>query len=277
MKVGLLVDINENYKENIHHAKELGFDFGQIAIWNMDFYTDENLAELKATLEKENFRATDVWCGWRGPVVWKHPEKYSTLGLVPDYLRAGRVEDLRKGAKFAHGLGVSTIITHTGFIPDDPFHPTHIAIVNELRSLCTELASRGQRFAFETGEELPLTLNIMINEVGLDNIGVNFDPANLISGGRGNPNDAMDLLGCRVFGVHAKDAVPPRFGDVGGRQVKVGEGAVDFPRLIRQLKDNGYTGDIVIEHEMAGRADRDADIRDTKIYLEKIIADVFGQ
>ena len=49
MRVGLLVDITEpNWKEKIHQAKEMGFDFGQLANWNMDFYTDENLKELKA-------------------------------------------------------------------------------------------------------------------------------------------------------------------------------------------------------------------------------------
>ena len=276
MNVGLVVDINKNYKDGIRNAKSLGFDFGQIVIWDMDFYTDENLNELKSTLKKENFKATDVWCGWRAPVVWKHPQKYSTLGLVPDYLRAVRMEDLRKGARFAYDLGVSTIITHTGFIPDDPYHPTHIAIVNELRAFCTELGKRGQRFAFETGEELPLTLNIMINEIGLDNVGVNFDPANFVSGGRGNPNDAMEMLGSRVFGMHAKDAIPPKFGEVSGQQTQVGEGRVNFRRLLEQLKEFDYKGDIVIEHEMAGRADRNADIAETKVYLENLISEIYG-
>ena len=277
MKVGLLIDITKNYKETIRKAKAQGFDFGQICIWDMDFYTDENLQELKETLEKEQFRVTDVWCGWSGPVDWTYPGKYSTLGLVPDYLRAARMADLRKGAKFAYDLGVSTIITHTGFLPDDPYHPTHIAIVNELRVFCKELKERGQRFAFETGEELPLTLNILINEIGLDNVGVNFDPANFVSGGRGNPNDAMEMLGCRVFGMHAKDAVPAKFGEVNGKQTQIGEGKVDFRRLIQQLKDVGYQGGIVIEHEMAGRADRDADIAEAKIYLEKIISEIYGE
>lgn len=275
MKVGLLVNIDKNYKENIREAKMLGFDFGQIAIWDMDFYTNENLSELKATLEKEKFSVSDVWCGWSGPVVWGHPQKYSTLGLVPDYLRAQRMNDLKKGARFAYDLGVETIVTHTGFIPDDPYHPTHIAIVNELKNFCTELKGRGQRFAFETGEEIPLTLNILINEIGLTNIGVNFDPANLISNGRGNPNDAMELLGSRIFGIHAKDALPPQFGEVGGKQTKVGEGKVNFRRLLEQLKEFEYKGDIVIEHEMVGREDRKKDILDTKIHLEKLIAEIF--
>ncbi len=277
MRVGLLVNVDANYKENIAEAKRLGFDFGQLCIWNMDFYTEENLKELKETLKKENFNPIALWCGWRGPVVWSHPQKYSTLGLVPDYLRKARMEDLSRGAKFAYDLGVASIITHTGFVPDDPYNPAHIAIVNELQWFCKELKERGQRFLFETGQELPITLNILINEIGLDNVGINFDPANLISGGRGNPNDAMEMLVSRVFCMHAKDAVPAKFGEVKGTQTVVGEGRVDFPCLIRQLKDFGYEGDIVIEHELHGRQDRNADIIKTKAYLEQIISEVYGK
>ena len=274
MKVGLLVDITEDFKGKIRHAKSLGFDFGQLVNWNMDFYTDENLEALKKVLREEDFTVTDFWCGWSAPVIWKHPEKYSTLGLVPKEYREKRLQDLLNGAEFAYKLGVKNIITHTGFIPDDPDAEARKGVVAALKILCTELQKRGQTFAFETGEELPLTLSMMIGEIGLPNVGVNFDPANLISSGRGNPNDAMELLGCKVFGVHAKDAVPPKFGDVGGKQVPIGEGRVDFYKLITQLNDVGYKGDIVIEHEMNSREDRDTDIITSKAYLEGIIEKV---
>ncbi len=276
MKVGLFVDITEDFEGKIRHAKSLGFDFGQLAVWDMDFYTDENLEKLKTLLSELDFTVTDLWCGWSEPVIWGYPHKYSVLGLVPVEHRQRRLEELRRGALFAHKLGVKNIITHTGFIPDDPFAEAHVRVVECLKSLCSELAERGQSFAFETGEELPLTLSIMINEIGLDNVGVNFDPANLISGGRGNPCDAMELLGCRVTGMHAKDSVPAKFGEVGGHQVPVGEGRVDFEALLRQLKEIGYEGDIVIEHEMYSRPDRDGDIVKSKKYLEELIARVFN-
>ena len=271
MKVGLLVDITEDYEKKIRHAKSLGFDFGQLVIWDMDFYTDENLVKLKNLLAELDFTVTDLWCGWSAPVVWKHPDKYTTLGLVPKEYRAKRLEELRRGGKFAYDLGVKNIITHTGFIPDDPSAEAHIGVVECLKDLCSELKSRGQTFSFETGEELPLTLSIMINEIGLDNVGVNFDPANLLSGGRGNPNDAMELLGCRVTGFHAKDAIPAKFGEFGGKQTPVGEGKVDFKRLFCQLKELGYAGDVVIEHEMYSRPDRDGDILKAREYLENLI------
>ena len=277
MRVGLLVDINRNnYKDNIRHAKSLGFDCGQLAIWDMGFYTDEYAKELKAFLEAEKFEVSALWCGWTGPVIWGYPHMYTSLGLVPDYMRQKRMEDLERGADFAYALGIDTVVTHIGYTPDNPFDPARLAIVQCLKGLCKKLRDRGQRFAFETGEEIPLTLNILINEIGLDNVGVNFDPANLTSSGRGNANDAMDMLGCRIFGMHAKDAVPARFGETSGHQVLIGTGKVDFKRLMCQLKENGFPGDIVIEHEMSGTADRNAEILDAKKYLEAIIAEVFG-
>ena len=272
MKVGLLVDITENFEEKIRHAKSLGFDFGQLVIWDMDFYTDENLRALKKLLAELDFTVTDLWCGWSEPVVWKYPDKYTTLGLVPKEYRAKRLEELRRGGKFAYDLGVKNIITHTGFIPDDPSAEAHVGVVECLKKLCAELKERGQTFSFETGEELPLTLSIMICEIGLDNVGINFDPANLVSGGRStNPCDAMELLGSRVTGFHAKDAVPAKFGEFGGKQTPIGEGKVDFEHLFRQLKDSGYTGNVVIEHEMYSRPDRDGDILKAREYLENLI------
>ena len=274
MKIGLLVDITENFEEKIRHAKSLGFDFGQLVVWDMDFYTEENLKALKKLLAVLDFTVTDLWCGWSEPVVWKHPDKYKTLGLVPIEYRKKRLEELKRGGRFAYDLGVKNIISHTGFIPDDPFAEAHIGVVDALKELCSELKERGQSFSFETGEELPLTLSIMIGEIGLDNVFVNFDPANLLSSGRANPCDAMDLLGCRVTGFHAKDSIPPKFGDVSGKQTPIGEGKVDFERLFRQLKDIGYSGDIVIEHEMYNRPDRDGDILKSKQYLEELINSV---
>ena len=275
MKIGLLVDITENWREKLRHAVSLGFDRGQIAIWDMSFYTDENAKLLKEYLEEIGFTPTDLWCGWSEPVKWNYPDKYTTLGLVPKEHRERRLQDLLEGGRFAHKLGIKNVVSHTGFIPDNPFAEEHIGVVESLKVLCSELKERGQTFSFETGEELPVTLSQMIIEIGLDNVGVNFDPANLLAGGRGNPNDALALLSSKIFGVHAKDSVPPKFGETGGHQVLIGTGGVDFERLFRQLKDAGYDGDVSIEHEMYSE-NRDRDIIESRKYLEEIISRVYG-
>ncbi len=276
MKVGVLINITDNYREIILDAKKNGFDFGQLVMWNPDFYTDENAKELKAFLEEVDFKAVSFWCGWSGVANWGYPEMYQSLGLVPDWLRDRRLNDLKRGAEFAHKLGIELVTTHAGYLPDDPNHPTHVAIVAALKELCLELQKRGQKFSFETGEELPLTLSLMIKDIGLDNVGVNFDPANLYINGRGNPLDAMDLLGCKVFGMHAKDAVPATFGNPKGKEMQIGQGKVDFKALLTKLKEYGYEGDILIEREIPYGEERNKQIRESKVYLEKIIDEVFN-
>jgi sugar phosphate isomerase/epimerase len=106
--------------------------------------------------------------------------------------------------------------------------------------------------------------------VGLDNLGVNFDCANLILYGKANPVDALDLLGPYVLGVHAKDGLYPTDPNRLGEEVPIGKGRVDFPRFIQRLKDAGYRGPITIEREISGPAQAD-DIRASKTYLEKLI------
>ncbi len=275
MKVGVLINITENYREVILDAKKNGFDFGQLVMWDMDFYTDENARDLKAFLEEVDFKAISFWCGWSGPQQWGYPEMYKSLGLVPDWLRDRRLNDLKKGAEFARKLGIDLVTTHAGYLPDDPTHPTHVGVVQALKELCTELKKHGQKFSFETGEELPITLSLMIKEIGLDNVGVNFDPANLYINGRGNPLDAMDLLGDHIFGMHAKDAVIATFGNPKGKETQIGQGRVDFKALITKLKEHGYDGDIVIEREIPYGEERNRQIKESKIYLENIISEVF--
>ena len=274
MRVGLVVDIGKNYEKQIKHAVDLGFTSGQLTVWDMDFYTYENLEGLKKVLKELNFEPTALWCGWTGPVVWSYPHMYTTLGLVPDWMRQKRLEDLERGADFAYALGIKTIITHIGYTPDNPFDPARMAMVQGLKPLCKKLLDRGQCFAFETGEEIPVTLGMLITEIGYENVGVNFDPSNLYSGGRGNPNDALEYLMPRIFGFHAKDCIPAVFGEPKGKQVLIGTGRVDFKRLITQLHEAGYTGDITIEHEIKGTADRNVEVREAKKYLEDIISEV---
>ena len=276
MKVGLLVDITKDYEGSLRHAKELGFDRGQLAIWDMDFYTEENLQALKKLLRELDFTVTDLWCGWSGPMNWFYPEMYNTIGLAPEAYRAQRVEDLRRGARFAYELGVKNVVTHLGYVPDNPFDKDHRGVVEALRLLGSELKERGQTFALEAGDNIPLTLSAMICESGMDNIGINLDPANLIMDGRANPGEAVELFGSRVYGMHAKDGIPAKFGDPSGKEVPIGEGKADFENLIRKLKEVGYPGDITIEHEIYTRPDRDADIRKAKVYLESLIEKVFG-
>ena len=109
-----------------------------------------------------------------------------------------------------------------------------------------------------------------IRDVGLDNVGVNFDMANLILYGKANPADAVDILGPYIDGVHAKDGLYPTDPKALGKEVPIGHGKVDFPVIIEKLKKIGYKNPVTIEREIRG-AQQTADLQSAKSYLEKLI------
>ena len=123
---------------------------------------------------------------------------------------------------------------------------------------------------FETGQETPVTLRRVIEDVGTDNLGINLDPANLILYGKGNPVDALDVFGEYVCDIHAKDGKYPTGGHDLGEETIVGKGKVNFPLFIARLKEIGYNGTLIIEREIWGEQ-QIKDINDTKIYLEELI------
>ncbi len=274
MRAGILVPVRDDPYTCLARAAELGFMSGQLSIWNMALYQTQTAAQIRDACRELDFTITAVWCGWSGPVDWSYPGMYDTLGLVPAWLRARRVDELLQGASLAHEIGVDCVVTHLGYIPDNPLDSNRIGIVHAIRTIAREIGLHRQRFLFETGEELPLTLVQLIHDVGMDNLGVNFDPANLLINGRANPSDALDLLAPYVGGVHAKDAVYPTGVNPKGKEMPLGQGQANFPVLLRKLSKAGYQGDLTIERESTGGDEQTKDILAGKAYLEKIIMDM---
>ncbi len=274
MEVGILIHMSQDVYEDIAKMARLGFTNGQLAMWDMSLYEEDKVCEIQRACREHNFTVTAVWCGWTGPVVWTYPQMYSTLGLVPAAWRAQRVNEILNGAEFARKLGVKHIVTHLGFLPDDPNHPDYVGVVDAVRYICKELEPYGQRFLFETGEELPITILQLMKEIGADKVGINFDPANLMINGRANPHDALDLLAPYVYGCHGKDGVYSDGTNYKGKEVLIGEGLANFPVIIEKLRKAGYQGNITIEREVPYGEQRDREIVREKAYLEEIIKKV---
>jgi sugar phosphate isomerase/epimerase len=192
------------------------------------------------------------------------------VGLVPPKTRSDRVYALRKASDFAKTAGIPAIQRHLGFLPEDPDDPLVKPLVDALWHIADYCQRNGQTFRCETGQETPIALLRMIRAAGYKNIGVNLDPANLIMYGKANPVDALDTLGSLVMGVHAKDGRYPTDPDTLGEETPIGQGKVDFPRLLARLKELNYTGPITIEREISG-PQQTADIQAAKRYLEGLI------
>ena len=272
MKLGVLVNLNaqSDIVEKIQKVHDMGFSYCQISCWDTGCYTDENADRIKAACAEYGVTVSTLWAGWSGKGFWNFYEGQHTLGLVPEAYRFQRIQDLKAGSDFAKKLGVDQIATHAGFIPEDPTTEKYHGVVYAIREVASYAKDNGQYFLFETGQETPITLLRMIQDVGLDNLGVNLDPANLICYGKANPVDALDTIGAYVRDVHAKDSLYPTDGHALGKETPLGEGKVNFPAFIAKLKELGYDSYITIEREISGEQ-QTKDILSGKALLESLI------
>ena len=271
LRLGLAVKIAEGPERIIRKAHKLGFDMCQVGIRDPVYYSSDTLAILQDESKTYGVDITAVWAGAPGRVVWDFVEGPKTVGLVPLGTRRARADLIMQASDFAAKLGIKCIITHIGFIPEDPnaSFTTLIPILREIAEYCER---NDQWFCWETGQETPITLLRTIEDTGCSNVGVNFDPANLLLYGKANPVDALDILGPFVKGVHVKDGEYPTDWRSLGVEKTVGEGRVDFPELLRQLMRHGYQGSLCIESEFAGGKQIES-IKQAKKMLEYWLAE----
>ena len=249
-ELGLVTKLPKNAAGLIATVRGFGFGVCHLSVYNPDYLTDEARDVLLDEAKQYDVRLTAMWAGYPGRVVWDLIDGPATTGLVPLELREERTAIIKHAADLAASLGIREVITHLGFVPEDLNDYRYKSLIPVLQDIARHCKANGQDFCFETGQETPVTLLRTIEDVGMDNVGVNFDPANLLLYGKGNPVDAVALLGPWIRSVHAKDGRYPTDGRHIGEEKPVGKGQVDFPALLRQLADAGYRGAICIESDL---------------------------
>lgn len=267
LRLGLIIGIGRDPDAAMAKVHELGLPTCQAYVEEFE----EGLAgKFTKALAKYEMEATSVVVGGPGKEIWDFYGGPVTIGLVPRETRAARIAHIKKASEFAKECGVPAVQTHCGFIPENPNDPVYKETVAAMREVAEYCKKNGQNFRYETGQETPITLVRAIQDVGLDNQGVNFDLANLILYGKANPVDAIEILGPYVQGIHAKDGLWPTNPKNLGEEVAIGMGKVDFPRIIARLKEMKYPGAVTIEREISGPRQME-DVRRAKEHLEKLI------
>src|SRR6202165_3837716 len=267
LRLGLILGIGRDPDSAMAKIHDLGLPTCQVFV---DEIEPELAGRLRQALNKFQIEATSLVVGGPGREVWNFYEGPLTIGLVPRETRDARIAHIKKASGFAKQCGIAAVQTHCGFIPENPNDPVYKETITAIRGVAGYCKSNSQSFRYETGQETPITLVRTIQDVGLDNQGVNFDLANLILYGKANPVDAIELFGPYVQGIHAKDGLWPTNPRELGQEVPIGKGRVDFPRIIRRLKELNYRGAVTIEREISG-VQHAEDVRASKAYLEKLI------
>lgn len=183
----------------------------------------------------------------------------ATGGIRPDAHWPANEAMARAAAVLAENAGMGIITLHAGFIPHDEQDAERATMVGRLRTMADICAKEGVRLGLETGQERAETLLAVLGEVDRPNLGVNFDPANMVLYGTGDPIAAFEQLAPHAEQVHIKDAVAPTAPGTWGTEVPVGRGDVDWGGFMAIAAGIDREIDAIIEREAGD--DRVGDIR----------------
>ena len=270
MELGVLSSFTEDGSNPFDVIARYGVATTQLNNWDMSKWTRENAEKVKRDLKSSGVRLAALWTGYSGTVIWDLIDGPDTMGLIPEYTRKRRIADLKAGADFAAMVGAPAIITHCGFIPETPKCHLYMEVLDALGEIAEYCQKLGLEFWFETGQETPVTLLRTIEDIGLPNLGINLDTANIILYGKGNPVDALDVFGKYVRNLHVKDGVYPQDGHKLGHETPIGQGKVDFEKVITKLHELGFTGELVVEREITGEQQA-KDIMTALDYIGKLV------
>ena len=160
-------------------------------------------------------------------------EDYTTLesirrtgGVRPDDTWPANRQLAERVARLAGDAGIGLVTLHAGFLEERADDPVRQVMIERLGVMADVFAGHGVDVAFETGQETADTLQGVLDELDRSNVGVNFDPANMILYGMGEPIEALRELAPRIRQVHVKDALPADRPGTWGAEVPAGRGAV---------------------------------------------------
>lgn len=206
-------------------------------------------------------------------------EDYSTLesiqqtgGIAPDATWDRNWKNIQATAALAQQLGLKLVTFHAGFLPHDPRDAAFAKLRDRLARAAEAFGARGVALALETGQETAPALAAFMQQLNRPNVGINFDPANMILYGKGDPIAAVRTLGPWIRQVHVKDARRTKVPGTWGEEVPVGTGEVNWPAFFATLDELKFAGDFCIEREAGDQ--RVADIRTARDVVEKIFTGV---
>ena len=201
-------------------------------------------------------------------------EDYSTLdsirrtgGIAPDKTWEQNVKNFSAAAVIAKKLGLSLVTFHAGFLPTDESDPAFGKMRDRLSTLANIFKEHHISLGLETGQETATELADWLQQLKHPNVCVNFDPANMLLYGKGDPVEALHVLAPWIRQVHIKDAHRAKTRGEWGEEVPVGRGEVDWHKFLAVLHEVASHVNLVIEREAGDR--RVPDIRGAKEFIER--------
>ena len=233
----------------VEKLKRLGIPDIQLAMLEL-----VELDDKRKHLELGYLRSAGI--GFTAAMIAFPGEDYSTIesirktgGYVPDDQWTLRRRLSREAARLCQELGIRGLTTHVGFVPR-PGEAGYDLIRNRVREVAEDFAAFDVSLLMETGQEPADELLSFLGDLSAPNVQINFDPANMILYGAGDPLRAIGLLGRHITHVHVKDATASGSpGKEWGAEVPFGSGQVNPGAFLKALRAIGYQGPLAIERE----------------------------
>jgi sugar phosphate isomerase/epimerase len=255
--IGVFTSVDAGLGVHLDVVHELGIPTIQLHAPHQQSRTPDRAREFQNQIGKLGIRLTAVFGGFAGESYADIPTVERTVGLVPLETRGERLREMKEISDFARMLDCDVVALHLGFVPHDTLSAGYREIVALTQDLCDHVRGNGQSLHLETGQESADGLVQFIADTDCKNLFVNFDPANMILYGTGEPIAALRQLGNRVRSVHCKDAKwAANPGKEWGREMALGQGDVGMPKYLQTLRDQGYVGPLTIEREIPQDRDR---------------------
>jgi sugar phosphate isomerase/epimerase len=249
--LGVFASVDAGLGVHLGVAHELGVPTIQLHAPRAASRTPRRARDFLARVTDLGMQITVVFGGFEGESYADIPTVKRTVGLVPPETCAARLKEMKEIADFTRLLGVDVVGLHVGCVPHEAADPIYGQVIAVARDLCDHCRAQRQRVHLETGQESADVLLTFLADTGCDNLFVNFDPANMILYGSGDPIDALQKVARYVRSVHCKDARwAARPGEEWGAEVPLGQGDVGMERFLVTLKAIGYDGPLTIEREI---------------------------
>lgn len=255
--LGVFTSIDAGLGVRLEVAHELGVPSIQLHTPHASGRTPQAAEQFLRRLKDYGIELTCVFGGFEGESYADIPTVERTIGLVPAETRRARLAEMKEISDFTRLLGCSVIGLHVGVVPHDRNSKDYEDVLEVTRELCDHAATNEQSVHLETGQETAEALLHYIEDVGRKNLFINFDPANMILYGTGEPISALKMVGRYVRSVHCKDGTwSKQPGVTWGCEVPLGQGDVNMRDYLNTLKEIGYRGPLTIEREIPQEPER---------------------
>ena len=278
--IGVFASIDAGLGVHLDVVSELKVPTIQLHAPHAETRNAEAAAAFLKKCDEAGITVTAVFGGFEGESYADIATSARTVGLVPEETRAARVQEMKEISDFTKLLKCDTVALHIGFVPHDTQSDSYKNLITTTRDLLDHVAANGQQLNLETGQESADHLLQFIDDVDRRNLYINFDPANMILYGTGEPIAALRKVGHFVRSIHCKDAkwaAPEARGTGWGQEVPLGDGDVGMETYLKTLLEIGYTGPLTIEREIPQDRERQkADIGTAVRLLTQLRTMVLG-